>query len=104
MIERRCKDCRWCKRPWVARLFLSWETSLCLHPEMVKEVDRVTGKNVQHYCAAARIRSCNCGPSARLFEPRPKKWWRRWLCTRGGNAARKTTKNDTETGENNRRG
>ena len=62
-----CKDCRWCERPACA-------DAHCLHPQATyKSTNVVSGevKARRFFCELFRGFSMNCGPEAKLFEPKP---------------------------------
>ena len=63
-----CKDCKWYKKDWSARITgFGDKFDLCLHPVVTENV--VTGKFNGRYCDSAR-RYHECGMEGKYFEPK----------------------------------
>lgn len=65
---RLCKDCKWYKKDWSARITGFGDTfDLCLNPLVTENV--VTGKFNGRYCDSVR-KSQGCGMEGKYFEPK----------------------------------
>lgn len=66
-----CKDCKWYKKDWIARIFGNRDTyDTCHNPHFVT-VNPVTGETKGSFCDDMR-KFHGCGMDAKYFEAREK--------------------------------
>lgn len=82
-----CKDCRFHKISLEDRFLFMHKFAKCTRPGTSLEsqypgrsldyslVNGETKKAGFDACVLVRLPSWPCGPEARLFEPRPRRWW-----------------------------
>jgi len=72
-----CKDCRFHDGPD----YNPW----CYHPESMGDADVVTGFRMPTQCTTMRSGPV-CDHHAKLWEPKPRRWWQFWRPSRVGAA------------------
>jgi hypothetical protein len=66
MTKKLCKDCKWCRKNGVNRVYEKTDYSaLCMRPD---NINPVTGEANNYSCSYERIHGYLCGQEAKYWE------------------------------------